>query len=119
MDSPGHSAQYCTYTVMDEKTRAIVALEVVDKRETERKSAIMEKKGFEKAMDSLLEADVPVKEVCTDAHPQIGALMSKCSETVECEPNYPGHFLIWCNTDFYWLSHFIEYLKLEEFNLSI
>ncbi|XP_056451672.1 uncharacterized protein LOC130386676 [Gadus chalcogrammus] len=76
MDSPGHSAQYCTYTVMDEKTRAIVALEVVDKRETERKSAIMEKKGFEKAMDSLLEADVPVKEVCTDAHPQIGALMN-------------------------------------------
>ncbi|XP_030228791.1 uncharacterized protein LOC115555888 [Gadus morhua] len=61
MDSPGHSAQYCTYTVMDEKTRAIVALEVVDKRETERKSAIMEKKGFEKAMDSLLEADVPVR----------------------------------------------------------
>jgi hypothetical protein len=46
---------------MDEKTRAIVALEVVDKRETERKSAIMEKKGFEKAMDSLLEADVPVR----------------------------------------------------------
>ncbi|XP_066305016.1 uncharacterized protein [Branchiostoma lanceolatum] len=76
MDSPGHSAQYCTYTALDERTRAIVAVEVVDKRETDRKSSIMEKRGFEKAMDKLLEADVPVKEVCTDAHPQIGALMN-------------------------------------------
>ncbi|KAI8509538.1 hypothetical protein Bbelb_133860 [Branchiostoma belcheri] len=76
MDSPGHSAQYCTYTVLDGNTRAIVAVEVVDKRQTDRKSSIMEKRGFEKAMDKLLEARVPIEEVCTDAHPQIGALMN-------------------------------------------
>ncbi|XP_019630631.1 PREDICTED: uncharacterized protein LOC109474713 [Branchiostoma belcheri] len=76
MDSPGHNAQYCTYTVLDGNTRAIVAVEVVDKRQTDRKSSIMEKRGFEKAMDKLLEARVPIEEVCTDAHPQIGALMN-------------------------------------------
>ncbi|KAI8502456.1 hypothetical protein Bbelb_200440 [Branchiostoma belcheri] len=65
MDSPGHSAQYCTYTVLDEKTRAIVAVEVVDKRQTDRKSSIMEKRGFEKAMDKLLEARVPIEEMLT------------------------------------------------------
>ncbi|KAI8493158.1 hypothetical protein Bbelb_291620 [Branchiostoma belcheri] len=62
IDSPGHSAQYCTYTVLDGNTRAIVAVEVVDMRETDRKSSAMEKRGFEKALDKLLEARVPIEE---------------------------------------------------------
>ena len=31
VDSPGHSAQYCVYTIMDEKTNDIVAIIVIDK----------------------------------------------------------------------------------------
>uniref|UniRef100_A0A8C5FP91 THAP-type domain-containing protein n=1 Tax=Gadus morhua TaxID=8049 RepID=A0A8C5FP91_GADMO len=127
MDSPGHSAQYCTYTVMDEKTRAIVALEVVDKRETDRKSAIMEKKGFEKAMDSLLEADVPVKEVCTDAHPQIGSLMSKCKKACtdlkQWTRDIINHFWWVCeraNTykEFIVSTEFYTYLKKGQIDLN-
>ncbi|CAH1243083.1 Hypp7037 [Branchiostoma lanceolatum] len=76
MDSPGYCAQYCTYTAIDNDTRAIVALEVVDKRETDKKSTVMEKEGFKRAMTSLLDQGVKVTEVCTDAHPQISALMN-------------------------------------------
>ncbi|XP_035671511.1 uncharacterized protein LOC118412627 [Branchiostoma floridae] len=75
MDSPGYCAQYCTYTVMDNESKSIVTVEVVDKRETDRKSTVMEKAGFQRAMDDLLNRRVPVKEVCTDAHVQIGSLM--------------------------------------------
>ncbi|KAI8493046.1 hypothetical protein Bbelb_290500 [Branchiostoma belcheri] len=46
MDSPGHCAQYCTYTTMDHDTKKIVSVIVVDKRETERKSAQTEKAAF-------------------------------------------------------------------------
>ena len=33
-DSPGHSARYCVYTVMEHFTNVVVDFEVVDKRET-------------------------------------------------------------------------------------
>ena len=32
-DSPCHSAQYCTYTLADMETKAILQLEIVDVRE--------------------------------------------------------------------------------------
>ncbi|XP_035679601.1 uncharacterized protein LOC118417944 [Branchiostoma floridae] len=72
-DSPGHCAQYCTYTALDNASGSIVAIEVVDKRDTDRKSSVM-KEGFKRAMDDL-DKCVPITEVCTDAHPQISALM--------------------------------------------
>ncbi|XP_078679335.1 uncharacterized protein LOC144914988 [Branchiostoma floridae x Branchiostoma belcheri] len=77
MDSPGYCAQYCTYTAIDNHTKSIVAVEVVDKRETNRKSTTMEKEGFKRTMDRLLGERVPITEVCTDAHPQISALMNQ------------------------------------------
>ena len=33
-DSPGHSARYCVYTLMEHVTNVVVDLEVIDKRET-------------------------------------------------------------------------------------
>ena len=32
MDSPGYSAKYCTYTVMNQSDKNILAMEVIDKR---------------------------------------------------------------------------------------
>ncbi|CAH1240835.1 Hypp6110 [Branchiostoma lanceolatum] len=61
---------------MDNDTKAIVSVEVVDKRETQRKSAWTEKVAFQK-VEKMEAARVFVKEVCTDAHPQISALMPK------------------------------------------
>lgn len=76
MDSPGHCAKYCTYTAINQEDKRILAMEVVDKRETGLKSGTMEAKGFGKAMVTIQEGGVQVKEVVTDAHPQISAIMS-------------------------------------------
>ena len=77
MDSPGYCAKYCTYTVMNQADKNILALEIVDKRETDLKSGLMEAKGFAKAMSTLHTDGIDIKEIVTDAHPQISAIMSK------------------------------------------
>ena len=76
LHSTGHCAQYCTYTTLEQDSRDIVHIVTVDKRETDRNSVIMEKECFIRTMDVLLQ-EIPVKEVVTDAHPQITALLSK------------------------------------------
>lgn len=80
MDSPGHSAKFCTYTVMNQADKKIVAMEIIDKRETQLKSGQMEVKGFRKTMDDIRGAGVEVTEIVTDAHPQISAIMRKCAK---------------------------------------
>ena len=77
-DSPGHCAQYCTYSLGDMETKTILNMNIIDVREVEgRKSNNMERVGFERGMDKLLESNMVLKEVVTDAHSEIGALMSK------------------------------------------
>ncbi|XP_043927201.1 uncharacterized protein LOC122801710 [Protopterus annectens] len=75
MDSPGHCAQYCTYTCMDEKTKEILLVHVVDKRETELISPRMENFAFERCVKSFQDCHVNINEVVTDAHPQIAKAM--------------------------------------------
>ena len=77
MDSPGHSAQYCTYTAMDNESKKIISVVTLDKRETERKSTRLEKEGFLRTMGKLKDKGVNIVEVVTDAHMEIGAVMSK------------------------------------------
>ncbi|XP_060569824.1 uncharacterized protein LOC132728231 [Ruditapes philippinarum] len=74
-DSPGHCAQYCSYSLMDNASKQILTIQTIDKRMTGRKSAAMEKLGFQAAMNELKSKEVTVKEVVTDAHLGIGALM--------------------------------------------
>ena len=77
-DSPGYSAQYCTYSLMDTRTNKIVSMEVVDSREADDKSMNMEKNGFTRALDDVIaKCDQPVVEIVTDQHTQIRALMSE------------------------------------------
>ena len=77
-DSPGHSAQYCTYTFAEMEIKCILELNIVDVREVEgRKSPNMERIGFERGLDKLIASKMNVKEVVTDGHLEIGALMSK------------------------------------------
>ncbi|KAL5017769.1 hypothetical protein ScPMuIL_005150 [Solemya velum] len=77
MDSPGFSAQYCSYTAMDNSSKKILTVRTVDKRETQLKSTTMEKEGFQRVMKELKDKQVKVTEVVTDAHISIGALMKK------------------------------------------
>ena len=79
-DSPGHCAQYCTYTIADMKDEVILQQNILDVREVEgRKSGNMERVGFERGMDALLGSDMIIEEVVTDGHTGIASLMSKCS----------------------------------------
>ncbi|XP_071832101.1 uncharacterized protein [Apostichopus japonicus] len=78
-DSPGHSAQYCTYTMMEESSGKVLHMEIVDVREAAGKRPNMEKIGFTRSMDFLMER-INVKEVVTDGHLQIAALMRNCSK---------------------------------------
>lgn len=60
---------------MDVKTKAIISLKTVDCRETNLNSFIMEKKGFEDAMEEVL-LKRPIAEIVTDAHVQIKSILS-------------------------------------------
>ncbi|XP_041952905.1 uncharacterized protein LOC121712884 isoform X3 [Alosa sapidissima] len=73
-DTPGHCAQYCTYTTMENDSKKIINVVTVDKRQTDLRSAIMEKQAFILTVDQLIK-EVKLVEVCTDAHCQISALM--------------------------------------------
>nr|XP_022309859.1 uncharacterized protein LOC111115422 isoform X3 [Crassostrea virginica] len=89
MDSPGHSAQYCTYTFMENETNTILCIIIMDKRMTGGKSAVLEKACFKKGLQFLLEKGVQVVKVVTDAHVQIEALMKSDY------PNIKHSFDIW------------------------
>ena len=77
-DLPGQSAQYCTYTFAEMNTKCILEINFAEVREVEgRKSSNMERIRFERGLDNLLKSKRKVKEVVTDEHLEIGALMSK------------------------------------------
>ena len=71
-DSPGHSAQYCTYSLADMNDKAILQMNIVDVRKAAGKSTNMERIGFERGMDKLLTSAMCISEVVTDGHPKLG-----------------------------------------------
>ncbi|XP_059917444.1 uncharacterized protein LOC132464840 [Gadus macrocephalus] len=75
MDSPGFSAQYCTYTTMDNDSKEIISIVNIDKRETQKNSVIMEKEAFIRTFETL-HKEIRLQEFCTDAHSQISALFN-------------------------------------------
>ena len=72
-DSPGFSAKYCTYTLLDQDTKLIVDFKLVQVSETG-SSCTMEKLGYERAMDTLLEEGLKISLCATDRHVQIRKL---------------------------------------------
>ena len=70
MDSPGHCAQYCSYTMMENSTKEIVSLVTLDKRHTAGKSSNLEKACFTKSLTSLTQKRVEISEVVTYSHMQ-------------------------------------------------
>jgi uncharacterized protein Smg (DUF494 family) len=62
---------------MENENKKVVSVRALDKRETDRKSANLEKAGFLRCLQEIQAKDLNVKEIVTDAHPQIGAVMSK------------------------------------------
>ena len=73
-DSPGHTARYCVYTLMEQSSRAVVDLEVLDKRETAGKSAAMEKLALSGLLQRLMHV-LKIEHIVTDASTSIKALV--------------------------------------------
>ena len=69
MDSPGHCAQY---TLIEYESKDIVACEIINKRETD---FTMEKEGLKRALQSLKDSGIIVKEICTDASTTVAAFI--------------------------------------------
>ena len=79
-DSPGSSAKYCTYTLMESSTGTILGViiivyvctytapidfQTVDKREVNFKSPNMEREGLKRSISYLKSQDIILKEITT------------------------------------------------------
>lgn len=69
-DSPGHSAKYCSYTMMDLRSNTIVDIQLVQSNEVGG-SYHMEKEGLTRSLALLESRDVKLDCIITDRHPQI------------------------------------------------
>lgn len=76
MDSPGFCAKNCTYTVMHAELDYILHVEMVDVRQSQMKSAVMEKVGCERSLDFLMKK-LAVAEFVTDASSQVIKMLGK------------------------------------------
>ena len=66
-DSPGKSAKYCTYSLMESKSNKISHIETIDKHEVNLKSPNMEREAFKRSMKYLISRGTKITEVVTDA----------------------------------------------------
>ena len=53
-DSPGSSAKYCTYSLMESETGAIIHVETIDKREVNFKSPAMECEALDRGIKYII-----------------------------------------------------------------
>ena len=80
-DSPGHSARYCVYTLMEHATKVVVDMAVVDKRETGGNSVTMEKEGLRRLLEKMANV-LPFSEITTDASSSIMKLVREMKGTL-------------------------------------
>ena len=77
MDSPGWSAQYCTYTFMLHDTLDITSMQIMDKRQVDGVSTRMEPELFKKGFNDLIRLGFDIKEVVTDENSTVAKYMRK------------------------------------------
>lgn len=65
-DSPGKSAKFCTYSMIEKDKNLILHFEVMDKREVSLKSPNMEREAMVRALNFLMQ-HLTIKELITDA----------------------------------------------------
>ena len=66
-DSPGKSAKFCTYSMMEATHNQILHFENVDKREVGLQSPNMEREGMIRCLRFLLSSGMKISEVVTDS----------------------------------------------------
>ena len=73
-DSPGHSARYCVYSLMEHASHVIVDFEVLDSRETGGNSVNREGEGLRRLLERMAHS-MPFSELATDASTTIMKLV--------------------------------------------
>ena len=73
-DSPGHSAKYSVYTLMEHFLDVIIDVEIVDVRETRGVSCTMERLALRRLIERTMK-DLHIKETVTDASSMIIKLL--------------------------------------------
>lgn len=81
-DSPGYSAKYCTYSLMDMSSNKIVTSNVVQVTEAS-SSVTMEPLGFRRSVDYILSKEIKINIIATDRHPSITSIMKKDYKSIE------------------------------------
>ncbi|KAM4807930.1 uncharacterized protein WCC33_001309 [Rhinophrynus dorsalis] len=75
-DRPGHSAKFCTYSMMEMKTNKILDFKILQ-TEKSKSSVGLEKEAFQLCLERLLMNKFDVQIVATDRHASIKQLMSE------------------------------------------
>lgn len=73
-DSPGHSAKYGTYTLLDESTKKVIDFSLFQVSEVSSSNA-MEYEGCKRSLDKILGENITVRYLTTDRHTTITAKM--------------------------------------------
>ena len=73
-DSPGKSAKFCTYTLMEKSTNAIIHSETVDKQDVQNKSPNMEQEAVLRSLDHL-KGKIEIKEITTDCSTSVTKML--------------------------------------------
>ena len=77
-DSPGSSAKFCYYSLMEIEKNKIVHMEIVDKREVQLQFPNMEREALKRSLDYLC-AHVSIKELVTNASTSVSKTLGKHS----------------------------------------
>ena len=72
-DSPGYSAKYCAYTLMDSATDLILDYSLLQCTDTTSSVAI--EKGLRRCLDKLMVQHVDISTIATDRHTGVASLM--------------------------------------------
>ena len=87
-DSPGHSAKYGTYTMIDQQSDEIIDFQVVQVSEVTSSNA-MEREGFKRCMNNIQGKGAQIKVLATDRHVGIKSDMKRNY------PNVDHQFDVW------------------------
>ncbi|XP_033725378.1 uncharacterized protein LOC117315337 [Pecten maximus] len=87
-DSPGYSAKYGSYSLMDLQTNEVLNVQLVQSNEA-RGSTHMELEGLKRSISHLEENDISLKNLVTDRHVMVKKFMR------EQHPNTDHYFDVW------------------------
>ena len=76
-NSPGKSAKFCTYSLMESETNQILHFENIDKRQVGLRSPNMEREGMDRCLKFISSKGMNVVELITDSSSSVAKTLGK------------------------------------------